>query len=74
MGNALFSKILQDSVNHDNLKNELLMYAVILCSINTIIGFVIICGMKKQYLKEVYMLTFLNDFMIIKNKRVESYL
>ncbi len=50
------------------------MYAVILCSINTIIGFVIICSMKKQYLKEVYMLTFLNDFMIIKNKRVESYL
>lgn len=56
------------------MKNELLMYAVILCFINTIIGFVIICGMKKQYLKEVYMLTFLNDFMIIKNKRVESYL
>jgi hypothetical protein len=30
--------------------------------------------MKKQFFKEVYILTFLNDEMVMKNKRVESYL
>jgi hypothetical protein len=39
-----------------------------------ILGLVIIHGMKKKYLNEVYMLTFLNESMIIKNKRIESYL
>jgi hypothetical protein len=30
--------------------------------------------MKRQYVKEVYMITFLSEEMIVKSKRVESFL
>ena len=38
------------------------------------VGIAVICLMKRQYFREVYMITFLNTDMITKNKRVESYL
>lgn len=39
-----------------------------------LIGLVIMLTMKEGYFKEVFMITFLNNGMIIKNKRVESFL
>jgi hypothetical protein len=37
-------------------------------------GIRIVFRMKKDYLKEIFMMTFLNNAMIAKNKRVESFL
>jgi TM2 domain-containing membrane protein YozV len=39
-----------------------------------IFGFGIVLRMKEGYFKEVFMITFLNNEMIVKNKRVESFL
>ena len=48
--------------------------AISVAVISAVVGLWLIYGMKKKYLKEVYMLTFLNEAMIMKNKRIESYL
>jgi hypothetical protein len=37
-------------------------------------GFGIILRMKRAYFKEVFMITFINNEMMLKNKRVESFL
>jgi len=37
-------------------------------------GLLLTLHMKKQFFKEVYILTFLNEEMLMTNKRVESYL
>ena len=35
-----------------------------------VIGLIVLYRMKRKYLKEVYMLTLLNETMITKNKRI----
>jgi hypothetical protein len=35
-----------------------------------VVGFGVIMLMKRSYFKEVFMITFLNNEMILKNKRV----
>lgn len=59
---------------NDDLRLSILQGSIIMAIICGIVGFFIIYEMKKKYLREVYMLTFLNEAMIIKNKRIESYL
>ena len=39
-----------------------------------ILGFWLILRMKERYFKEVFMITFLSNDMVAKNKRVESFL
>jgi hypothetical protein len=39
-----------------------------------VVGWGIIVRMKKSYFRQVFMITFLNSEMILKNKRVESFL
>ena len=58
---------------NDDLRLSILQGSVIMAIICGIVGFFIIYEMQKKYLREVYMLTFLNEAMIIKNKRIESY-
>jgi hypothetical protein len=38
------------------------------------VGVVLILGMRQQYYREVYMISFLNSEMILRSKRVESFL
>jgi len=52
----------------------LLVLAVCWTAVCFIVGVIVIMGMKQQYFKEVYMITFLNYEMIMKSKRVESFL
>jgi hypothetical protein len=70
----MMAKMMSDAKEQSNKRRIVLLSALVLCIFGAIVGVIVICGMKEQYLREVYMLTFLNDFMIIKNKRVESYL
>ncbi len=58
------------SDSQERIKRDLLLYSVLMCVLGAVVGLLIISNMKKQYLTEVYMLTFLNDSMITKNKRV----
>lgn len=74
MGKGLLEVMFGESQDQETIKKDLLLYSVLLCGLGAVIGLLIIGAMKKQYLTEVYMLTFLNDTMITKNKRVESYL
>ena len=39
-----------------------------------LLGFWLILRMKERYFKEVFMITFLSNDMVAKNKRVESFL
>lgn len=39
-----------------------------------VLGWGVIVRMKRSYFKQVFMITFLNSEMILKNKRVESFL
>lgn len=74
MGKALLGEMFSSSGRQEKMKRDLLLYSVLVCMVGAVLGLLIISSMKKQYLTEVYMLTFLNDTMITKNKRVESYL
>ena len=42
--------------------------------VSCILGFWLILRMKERYFKEVFMITFLSNDMVAKNKRVESFL
>ena len=55
-------------------KKITLIILIIWSAVNFGIGLILTFRMKKQFFKEVYILTFLNDEMLLKNKRVESYL
>ncbi len=46
------------------------LWGVVCC----VLGVRIIVGMKEEYFKEVFMITFLNNEMILRNKRVESFI
>lgn len=70
----MMATMLIDASVQSDKKRNVLLSSLSLCILGAILGIFIICAMKEQYLREVYMLTFLNDLMILKNKRVESYL
>ena len=55
-------------------KKITLIILIIWSAVSFGIGLILTFRMKKQFFKEVYILTFLNDEMLLKNKRVESYL
>jgi hypothetical protein len=51
------------------------MAAVILaCLLGWAVSYAIIQRMKQRYLREVYMLTLLNEPMLLHNKQIESYM
>jgi hypothetical protein len=52
-----------------------MMAAVILaCLLGWAVSYAIIQRMKQRYLREVYMLTLLNEPMLLHNKQIESYM
>jgi hypothetical protein len=63
-------------LGQDNERIKLLLFVVSLlwgvaCCVY---GFRAVLRMKEEYFREVFMITFLNSEMIVKNKRVESFL
>jgi len=62
------------AVNNETTKLLMLILAVSWALVSLMMGMGIVLNMKKQYFKEIYMITFLNSDMILKNKRVESFL
>lgn len=62
------------SVDVGHYKLMVLIGSVSWWIVTVIVGTIFILGMKKQYFKEVYMLTFLNNDMLMNNKRVESFI
>lgn len=55
-------------------KVMMLMISVVWGVTSFLLGFWLILWMKERYFKELFMITFLNNDMITKNKRVESFL
>jgi hypothetical protein len=52
-----------------------MMAAVIVaCILGWAVSYSIIQRMKQRYLREVYMLTLLNEPMLLHNKQIESYM
>ena len=39
-----------------------------------VVGLAVLLRMRLRYFKEIYMITFLNQEMVLGNKRVESFL
>jgi len=64
-----------DTGSSATYQKEMTLIALVIWSVVSFgIGLALTLGMKQQFFKEVYILTFLNEEMLLKNKRVESYL
>lgn len=72
--NLIFNFIVQLTLAYNSTKLSILGISIIWGIVCCIVGLMIILKMKEEYFKEVFMITFLNNEMIIKNKRVESFL
>jgi hypothetical protein len=70
----LFEAIIDFSQSYEQAKRTILFISLLWGAISCLIGFLLILRMKVRYFKEVFMITFLNNEMITKNKRVESFL
>ena len=74
MANVLQQAMLNEGLMAVEAKKITLIIMIIWSAVSFGIGLILTFRMKKQFFKEVYILTFLNDEMLLKNKRVESYL
>lgn len=72
--NTMLAGMISYSLTTSSQKTIFLVCVVVWSAISLALGLVVIIAMKKQFFKEVYIITFLNDEMVMKNKRVESYL
>jgi hypothetical protein len=70
----VYSDMYNYSLNVYNYKLTIFIGSVCWWVLTFLAGLIIILSLKRQYFKEVYMLTFLNNEMIMNNKRVESFL
>ena len=62
--------MLAASEKYDRHSLNILIAAGAIAVISIIVGLIFILHMKNKYLKEVYILTLLNENMIMKNKRI----
>ena len=62
------------SLAYGEHKAMMLMISVAWGVFTFLLGFWLILRMKERYFKEVFMITFLSNDMVAKNKRVESFL
>lgn len=68
--NYLLDNMLAASEKYDRHSLNILIAAGAIAVISIIVGLIFILHMKNKYLKEVYILTLLNENMIMKNKRI----
>jgi hypothetical protein len=54
----------------ENIGNHIMEFGVIINFIGLLGGCVLIWRMKQRYLQEVYMLSFLSESMIARNKQI----
>jgi hypothetical protein len=70
----LFDSIVELGRSYRNTQELILIASVLWGILCFILGFWVVVRMKQSYFREVFMITFLNNEMILKNKRVESFL
>ena len=70
----IFSEIVRLSQAYREHKAMMLAVSAVWGVVSCILGFWLILRMKERYFKEVFMITFLSNDMVAKNKRVESFL
>jgi len=66
----LVDQILSDTNDYRYYKLYLLLISGIWGILSLIIGLILVLKLKRGYFRDVFMITFLNTDMVIKNKRV----
>lgn len=70
----LFAEMTQESSRADTKKQLILGVACGWFGVCLVVGLAVLLRMRLRYFKEIYMITFLNQEMVLGNKRVESFL
>lgn len=70
----LVNTILSDTKDYRYYKLYLLLISGIWGILSLAIGLILVLKLKSGYFRDVFMITFLNSEMVLKNKRVESFL
>ena len=72
--NLIYEEIRKISLAYREHKFMMLIFSAAWGLLSFLLGFWLILRMKERYFKEIFMITFLSNDMITKNKRVESFL
>jgi hypothetical protein len=68
--NILIEQILSDTKDYRYYKLYLMLISAIWGVCALIVGLILVLRLKRGYFRDVFMITFLNYEMVIKNKRV----
>ena len=68
--NILAEQILADAEDYRYYKIYLMVFSGIWGIFSLVLGLILVLKLKSGYFRDVFMITFLNNEMVIKNKRV----
>ena len=68
--NILVEQILADAEDYRYYKIYLMVFSGIWGIFSLVFGLILVLKLKSGYFRDVFMITFLNNEMVIKNKRV----